>query len=124
MPVSVDLRGGLTVTPSIETQGLAGRTFRRREPNGDAGDLVVCVGVTDVGGEAGPLAELVITSATFGAVPDGWDAPTITYDTAQFAAAYTETNAAERAAGALAAVAASKVATKASAGKVSPWSRS
>jgi len=124
VPVSVDLRGGLTVTPSAETQGLARRTFRRREPRGDAGDLVVCVGVTDVGGDGGPLAELVITSATFGAVPDGWDAPTITYGMEQFAAAYTETNAAERAAGALAAAAASKVATKASAGKVSPWSRS
>lgn len=123
MPVAVDLRGGLTVTPSIET-GLAGRTFRRREPGGDAGDLVLCVGVTDVGGEAGPLAELVITSATFGAVPDGWDSPTITYDMAQFAEVYTETNAAERAAAALAATAAAKVATKASAGKVSPWARS
>lgn len=123
MPVSVDVRGGLIVTPSPETQGLAGRTFKRREPRGDAGDVVLVVGVTDVGGSGGPLAELVVTSATFGAVPAGWDAPTITYDMEQFAENYTETNAAELAALALAAAAAGKVATKASEGKDSPWRR-
>ncbi len=124
MPVSVDLRGKLTHTPSVETTGLAGRWFVRRTKRSDPGDVVVIVGAVDVGGYGGPAAEVVVTCAEFGAVPDGWDGAVTSYDLDAFAEEYRELGDAERAALALEQAAESKAATQASAGKDSPWRRS
>lgn len=120
MPVTVDPFGVLTVTSDPATQGLAGRIFKRRTPQGDAADYVVALGVVDVGGDSGPCAELVIATTTFGAVPDGWDAATVTFDLGAFAEQYMQTNPAEVATLTLAAKAAAKPAEK----RESPWSRS
>jgi hypothetical protein len=110
--------------PDIATSGLAGRVFRRRTPANDPGDVVICLGAVDVGGHAGPIPEIVIASATFGAIPDGWDAATVSYGIEQFAADYTEANDSERAVLALEQAAAASEADKASAKRESPWSRS
>lgn len=119
MPVSVDPFGVLKIEPHEATQGLSGRIFKRRAPQGDAGDWVVCLGAVDVGGYGGPCAEIVIASTDFGALPEGWDAATVSYDLGAFAEQYADTNAAERATLALAAKAAAKPPTK----RESPWRR-
>jgi len=94
MPVSVDHRGKMTYTQSEATRGLQGRHFRRREPVGDASDVVVVGGVVDVGNaDVGPIAELCVSSANFGELIDGEAVATIDTDT--FAAEYTEMNGAD-----------------------------
>ena len=123
MPV-IERNGRVTVEPHIATQGLAGRVFRRRRPAGDPGDVVIALGAVDVGGYSGPIAELVVASATFGAIPDGWDAATITYGLEAFAEDYIEADDSERALMALDAAAKAQEATKATAKRESPWSRS
>lgn len=89
MPVSVDHKGRMTVTTHEATRGLQGRTFRRREPQGDPGDVVVVGGAVDVGNvDVGPVLELCISSVNFGELIDGEAVATIDKDT--FAREYTE----------------------------------
>jgi hypothetical protein len=124
MPVRVDSDGRVTVANAPETRGLAGRVFRRRDPQADAADVVICLGAMDVGGYGSPAAELCVASATFGAVPPDWDSATVTYDLAAFAEDYTEVTDAER--GILAAEQAveAKAASERAETRESPWRRS
>ena len=109
---------------------LVGRMFRRREPQGDPGDVVQIVGAVDVGNaDVGPIVEVCIASATFGAVPTSppWqpgDGATTSCDGDAFATLYTELTDAERAVLAVESAAESQAATAASAKRESPWSRS
>lgn len=89
MAVKVDDRGRVTVENGPEVRGLQGRTFRRREPHGDAADVVVVGGAIDVGNaDVGPIPELCISSATFGELIDGEAVTTIDLDV--FARDYSE----------------------------------
>jgi hypothetical protein len=89
MPVSVDHKGRMTITTHEATRGLQGRSFRRRDPQGDPGDVVTVGGAIDVGNaDVGPIAELCISSVNFGELIDGEAVATIDVDT--FAAEYTE----------------------------------
>lgn len=104
--------------------------FRRREPLGDPGDVVTLLGAIDVGSvHVGPIIEVVVTSATFGAVPtslpwqDG-DNATITCNGEAFAQLYTEMTDTERSILALEQAAEAHTAKKASTKRDSPWSRS
>lgn len=124
MPVAVDHVGRLAVTDHPATRGLAGRIFARRATRDDAADLVTVLGATDVGGAAGPEVELVVSSTTFGAVPPGWDAATVTYNLAAFASEYRETSDAEHASLALSQAVEANAAAEASAHRESPWRRS
>lgn len=109
---------------------LVGRMFRRRKPKGDAGDVVVLTGAVDVGNrDVGPIVEVCIASATFGAVPTSppWqpgDGATTSCDGEAFAAMYTAFTDAERAVLAVEQAAEAEEATTASAGRESPWRRS
>ena len=74
-----------------------GTFYRRREPRGDAGDCVVLVGGAMVGdSESTPTGALIVQSATFGAVPDGWDSVTVPFAIDEFVQEYTEMSDAER----------------------------
>ncbi len=125
MPVVRDDDGLVRVESSPATTGLAGRMFKRREPQADdpAGNVVTVLGAMDVGGSAGPLVELVVASATYGAVPSGWESASVTYDLSAFAEDFTEINGAERAALALEQAAEAKAATDAQEPRESPWRR-
>jgi len=124
VPIEADHLGRLTVTSHPATAGLSGRIFRRRKPQADdpAGEYVVALGATDVGGSAGPMVELVVASATWGATPSGWEAPSVTYDLDAFAQDYAEATPAERAALALEQAAEAKAVSTGK--RQSPWSRS
>lgn len=107
--IVTDAKGRVLHEPSPATQGLAGRIFRRRSPEGDEGDRVTVHGVIDVGGDGGPCVELVIASTTFGAIPATWDGDaSITYGLEEFARDYTELTGAEKATLALQAAAEAK----------------
>ncbi len=125
MPVVRDDDGVVRVESSPATTGLAGRMFKRREPQPDdpAGEVLTVLGAMDVGGSAGPVVELVAASATYGAIPDGWESATVTFDLSAFAESYREITGAERAALALEQLAEAKAATEAQEPRESPWRR-
>ena len=106
---------------------IVGRMFRRREPQGDPGDVVQIVGAVNVGNaDVGPIVEVCIASASFGAVPTSppWqpgDGATTSCDGDAFAAMYTEFTDAERAVLAVEQAAEADEATAASAERESPW---
>jgi hypothetical protein len=109
---------------------VVGRMFKRREPVGDAGDVVVLTGAVDVGSVAtGPVIEVVIAPAEFGAVPTSppWeegDGSSTSLDGDAFASMYRELDSSERAVLAIEQAAEAEAATAASAERQSPWSRS
>ncbi len=117
----------LVVEPTFT---LAGRMFKRRQPLGDAGDTVTLLGAMNVGNATvGPVIEVVLSSATFGAVPSTppWqsgDGSTTTCDGDAFAALYTELDPAERTVLAIEQAAESEAASAKSAERESPWRRS
>lgn len=123
MPVVVDERGRVVVTEHPATRGLAGRVFMRRESQGDPGDAVTVLGVTLVG-SIDPHPELVVSSTTFGAIPEGWTEASETFDFDSFAEEYREVDGAEMAVLKLDALAGAENAAKAAARRESPWSRS
>lgn len=126
--IHVDHLGKQTITQPEEIRGLAGRYFARREPVGDAGDLVVAMGLINVGSVgSGAVVELVISSAEFAAIPEGWESPTTSYDFEAFADEYREVDAATIKTMALEQSIAAKAATEAlekDKQRESPWSRS
>ena len=124
MPVTVDSLGRVSVEDHPATRGLAGRTYVRRKPVGGCpGDAVVVGGITLVG-SIDPQAELVVSSTTYGACPEGWGSSTESYDFQSFAEQYREAEEVEITALKVDALAATEKATKLAAKRESPWSRS
>ena len=77
--------------PISTERSIIGRTWRRREPQGDPADIVISVGTIDYGNaDIGPVPELIVTCREFGAIPDGWDSATESYPFEDFAREYTE----------------------------------
>jgi hypothetical protein len=67
-----------TLLEVVETSHpIIGRWFARREPQGDAGDLVRVVGFDQGRGSLEPgtdiEAGLIVTAAEFGSIPGGWE---------------------------------------------------
>lgn len=126
MPVVADDFGRMTVEPHPATTGPAGRYCQRIEPQGTDADLVRVVGVVPIGNlDAGYAAELVVSSASYGAAPDEWEGQTtITYDPNLFLEHYTDVTPDELARFVANEAKASAAATKAAAKRDSPWSRS
>lgn len=90
MAIYQDEQGRILHRATVETQGLAGRFFVRREPVGDDSDTVTILGGSTGGTNDFPETVLVVTCARFGAIPDGWDSAIVTADLEEFVASYTE----------------------------------
>lgn len=90
MAIYQDEQGRILHRPSVETQGLAGRFFVRREPIGDDSDTVTILGGSSGGTNDFPENLLVVTCARFGAIPEGWNSAVVTADLEEFVANYTE----------------------------------
>lgn len=71
------------------TTTVAGSLWHRKTPTGDAGDVVVLQGfAVAVTAPETHVPAIVVASAEFGAVPEGWTGPTELLTFEEFTAAY------------------------------------
>lgn len=94
----------------------------RREPAGDAGDVVVLKGATveePVGG--GTIDLLIVSSSTFGATPAAWEDPDALFTATEFSTEYRPQTEVERSVLALEQAANAEAAAKANENRISPW---
>jgi len=99
-----------------------GKFYVRREPQGDAGDVVVLKGTTveePLGG--GTIDLLIVSSSTFGATVDGWEDLDALFTSAEFITEYRPQTEVERSVLALEQAANAEAAAKANEDRISPW---
>lgn len=107
-----------------ESSDLLNRWWSRNTPKGDAADVVTTVGMDTIHpSREVTIAVLLVQCAEYGAIPEGWESATETFEGEEFLTEYRPLDSAEQAVHAAGLYLASKEldAKNAKAKTISPW---